>query len=787
MIAWPAISGRLAAKLLRQLPWQLLGIWAIFSAAAALSESHCALGAAEDSKLADQKPARQKADDQKPAAEKPADPKAADLKAADLKAADQKTADEKAPAQNAAEQPVAERRVGRLVRVAEPITDKVAKRVQRIVEAFITECKRNGQWPVLIFEIQPGGRTSFGQAYDLARFLSSPALNGATTVAYLPKSISGHSVLVAMACEQIIMGEDAEIGKAGEFETVIEPSVRNAYVEISQRRQTIPADVALAMLDPAVELLQVETDVSREYVLRDRLEALAKEKSFDPPKVLKPKGQPGVFNGTAAWELGFAKSLASDRIGVAKALGLPREAIEEDPSLDGDWRPVRIDLKGPITAKRTDQIQKQISDQIREQDANFFCLWIDSAGGSTTDSINLANFLASLNAGEQRTVAYIPKEARGDAAFIALACDHIVMHRQAVLGGSGAEQIAPDAIPPTVRALEDIAQRKSRSPGLCAAMADPELAVFRWTRRDGLVDYFSEDEVAKLPDAKQWQKGDEVTKRGQVLQVDGDEAEQYDLARTVRDFQEFKGLYGLENEPKLVEPTWADVLIDALNSPGVGLLLLLIGGAALYAELQSPGIGIGGLIAALCFLMYFWIAHLGGTAGWLEVLLFVAGVVCLLLEIFVLPGFGLFGLAGGLLVIISLVLASQTFVLPRNDYQYHQLRNSLLMLTTAGIGVVVAAVCINRYLPHTPMFSRLMQAPPTPEELSLISQREALASLGHLLGHNGVTTTPLLPSGKARFDDELVDVIADGEVIDPHQTVVVVEVRGNRVLVRRVS
>ncbi len=726
---------------------RVLGLWAIFSAAVA--------------GLAETRQARCSADEPKAAAKKVEEP---------------------------AQKPPEQERVGRLVRVAEPITDKVGSRVQRVVETFISEAKRSGKWPVLIFEIEPGGRTKFGQAYDLARFLSSPALNGATTVAYIPKTISGHSVLVAMACEQIIMAEDAEIGKAGEFETVIEPSVRNAYVEIAQRRQTIPADVALAMLDPAVELLQVETDVSREYVLADRLEALKKEKSFDKPKVLKPKGQPGVFSGRTAWDLGFAKSLAPDRLSAAKSLGLPREAIEEDPSLDGDWKPVRIDIKGPITAKRTEQVQNQIRNQIRDENANFICLWIDSAGGSATDSINLANFLASLNPGEQRTVAYIPQQARGDAAFVALACDHIVMHRNALLGGSGADQLSAAEIPLTVRALEDIAQRKSRSPGLSAAMVDPELAVYRCTRRDGLVDYFSEDELANLPDANQWQKGAEVTHRGQPFHVNGDEAEQYELARAVvGDFGGFKALYGLENEPRLVEPNWADVLIDAMNSPGLSWLLLLIGGAALYAELQSPGIGIGALIAALCFLLYFWIAHLGGTAGWLEVLLFAAGVVCLLLEVFVLPGFGLFGLAGGLLVIVSLVLASQTFVLPRNDYQFHQLRNSLLMLTTAGVGVVVVAVCINRYLPHTPMFKRLMQAPPTPEEVSLISQREALASLGHLVGRQGVTSTPLLPSGKARFDEELVDVIADGEVIDRNQPVVVVEVRGNRVLVRQIS
>ena len=77
----------------------------------------------------------------------------------------------------------------------------------------------------------------------------------------------------------------------------------------------------------------------------------------------------------------------------------------------------------------------------------------------------------------------------------------------------------------------------------------------------------------------------------------------------------------------LAEPGWADYLIDALAAPAVAWLLLLIGGAALYAELQAPGIGVGGFVAGVCFLLYFWSKHLDGTAGWLEVLLFAGGRV----------------------------------------------------------------------------------------------------------------------------------------------------------------
>ena len=158
------------------------------------------------------------------------------------------------------------------------------------------------------------------------------------------------------------------------------------------------------------------------------------------------------------------------------------------------------------------------------------------------------------------------------------------------------------------------------------------------------------------------------------------------------------------------------------------------------------------MISALCFLLYFWIAYLGGTAGWLEVLLFLAGVVCLMLEVFVLPGVAVFGLAGGLLVIVSLVLASQTFVLPRNAYQVAQLRNSLLALTTAGAGVIAIAVLINRYLPHAPMFNRMMLAPPTPEEISVINQRRggrAVRASGRDAGHDDHAALAQRQGGKS--------------------------------------
>lgn len=681
-----------------------------------------------------------------------------------------------------------EKRVGQFVRITFPITDRVRNHVRRAVDTVVTQAKQRGEWPVLVFELA-AGRSEYGAAYDMARYLSSDVFNGATTVAYVPETLTGHAVLVALACDQIVMHPDAELGDAGRYDAVIEPSVRSAYVEIAAARKTVPTDVALGMLDAALEIHVVETDVSREFVAAERLAELRKQKSFQSSKVLIAAGKPGLFTGEQARELGLASYLSVDRMGVAKALGLPREAIQENPSLDGGWRPVRVDVKGPVTPQLADQIQKMIQNEIRDRDANFICLWIDSAGGSAADSTSLAMYLADLDSDKRRTVAYIPREARGDAAYIALACDQIVMHPEAVLGGPGASEIDKKDIPVHAQTLRELARRKYRSPSLAAAMVDPDRTVYQYTRQtDARVEYYSEDDLRELPDGAQWKQGPAVTERGRALRLSGRAAEQWQLAgHTVEDFNQFKQLYGLEHDPALVEPGWADVLIDALNSPGVSMFLLLLGIAALYAELQAPGIGLGGLIATVCFLLYFWSGFLGGTAGWLEVLLFVAGVVCLLIEIFVLPGFGVFGLGGALMVITSLVLASQTFVIPRNEYQFEQFRNSLLILVGAGVGTAAAVMLVHRLLPRTPGVNRMVLAPPSGDELSELARRESLAVFDDLLGASGSAVTPLVPSGKAKFGEQVVDVIADGDFIDRGQAVEVIQVRGNRVLVRPID
>jgi membrane-bound serine protease (ClpP class) len=682
-----------------------------------------------------------------------------------------------------------------LIRIQLPIDGQTLPRVKRFVKRALAEADSQNVAPVLIFEFAvPKGQENFGRGSDffhassLANYLTSEELNRARTVAYLPQSIQGHAVLAAIACQQIVMNKDATIGAAGIDEKTILPEYADWYKTIANRRRTVPEGIALAMLNPADELYLVDTEEAKGiYVDRAGLKELQSRKAVGKPKVVKPAGETAQFTGNEARQMSVASYLAADRRELATALNLPLISIEDDPSLDRPWKAVRVDVKGPLHGDAAERIQRLIEDQIGLKGVNFVCLWIETPGGTALECGNLANFLVALDSRNVRTAAYIPHEARSDAVAIALACDQIVVHPDAILGGSGAYSLAPDEIHDLVDLLRKrVAEKKGCSWSLMAAMIDPRLEVYRCTRL-GDVDYFCDEELAAQPDPKQWTKGAKVTTPGKTLQISGTEAVEYRLAnRVVNDFQEFRRIYGLDNDPTLVEPGWADALVDGLKSPGMAVLLLVIGFVGLYLEIHSPGVGIGAFIALVCFVLFFWSRYLGGTAGWLEVLLFIAGVSCILLEIFVIPGFGIFGLGGGALVLASIVLASQTFVIPHQDYQFAQLRNSLLVIAGTGMGILAAGYFLQKWLPRTPYANRIILAPPADEEAEAIHRREMLVNLTGLLGQHGATTTPLFPGGKARFGDEIVDVLSDGEVIERGKAVEVVEVRGNRVLVREV-
>ncbi len=305
---------------------------------------------------------------------------------------------------------------GYLIRVDLPITGDVDTRIRAAVTKILSNLPRGGPRPVLVLELWPGQTeggvgSDFFRSMSLARFLSSRDLAGVKTVAYLPKTVKGHGVLVPMACEEIVMAPDAELGEAGIDEQTIGPTIRSGYKEIADARRTIPPAVALAMLDKDLTALKVTTEVGTEYVLADELDDLKQRRVVQATEELKPR--PFLFDGRRGrQELGLVSYLADDRADLAHSLGLSPASLQDNPALTGGWQPVQVDIKHAITAKDVNIVQRKIEDQIRENDVNLVVLWIDSDGGSYTDSLRLATFLSSLKPGQVRTVAYVPRSAR---------------------------------------------------------------------------------------------------------------------------------------------------------------------------------------------------------------------------------------------------------------------------------------------------------------------------------------------------------------------------------------
>jgi membrane-bound ClpP family serine protease len=418
--------------------------------------------------------------------------------------------------------------------------------------------------------------------------------------------------------------------------------------------------------------------------------------------------------------------------------------------------------------------------------ANWIGVRIDSSGGDLEGSVRLATALAELDANTVRTVAYVPAEASGGAAIVALACDQLVMHPTARLAARSAGAGPGELQAAEVTLREALAPRTDRSWSLLAAMIDPGVELFEYRNKTtGATRIMSDEEAAEQPDPAVWQQLRPIQVGNEPMVFTGQRALELGVAwQDVESYDQLKALYGLTEDPVVAQPNWALEFIEALASPEFAVMLLMAGFAGFYIELRTPGLGVGGFVATVALVLFFWSKYLHGTAGWLEVLLFATGVAFLLLEIFVLPGFGVFGLGGGAMVIASLVLASLTFIAPHSANDVEELARSMGTVALAGVGVLVIAVFSSRFLPQVPVLRKMVLAPPPAEERAYMAKHEAVADYTSLIGTHGVATTDLRPSGKAEIEHRLVDVIAEGEPLEHGTPLVVVDARGNRVLVR---
>ena len=242
---------------------------------------------------------------------------------------------------------------------------------------------------------------------------------------------------------------------------------------------------------------------------------------------------------------------------------------------------------------------------------------------------------------------------------------------------------------------------------------------------------------------------------------------------------------GLKGALVAVEPSGFERLAFWITA--LAPLLLLLGIICAYLEFKMPGASMPGIIAAICFALFFAGHYLAGLAGWEVVALFVLGVVFVLVEIlFFAHSTIVFGVIGVFLMLGSLLWAmidrypGETFF-PSGDMLAIPLRNLFITLVAATLVIMVLA----RYLPKTNLYRRFALMTTNPPGPSLAGiPREFATALDLSPGMQGTAQTTLRPSGKARFADHIVDVITEGEFVAAETPITVIQKDGMRVVVK---
>ncbi len=701
--------------------------------------------------------------------------------------------------------------IGQFLTVTSPVDDSVFNRISTTALKLQQQASQEDRPAVLVLQIEPG-TSQFHHLQGLAKFLTSSQLSNITTVAWIPATVTGPNVLIALACKQIVMHPDARLGDIGRGKP-LEIDEQQAILALAQKRHNnkINSAIVRGMMDQQEQLWRVRVrsvedgtdELESRVVTKDELETLRKTNvTIENVEIVKEAGVIGSFQGSSARSLDILVSqTAENRLSVAALYGLQRESLREI-AIEKETRKVRlIKVDGIIDRLQESFLVRQIERAVAD-DAQAIVFEIDSPGGLLVASITLANAIADLEAKKIRTVAYVPREAISGAAIISLGCDEIIMHPDAKIGDAGPIEMRPGQpferapekiLSPLKVALRELAEKKHRPVAICEAMADRSLKVFQVTHRDnGRVWYMSELDIHASNG--EWIKGPQLREtNGELLFTsNGIRANELKISESpVSDFEELKSRIGVPPGMKLVpiEKTWVDRLVFSLNHPAMVMLMIVLGVALIYVELHFMT-GILGILSVLCFALFFWSSFMGGTAGWLEVVLFVLGIGCLGLEIFVIPGFGVFGVSGILLVLASLVMAGHSW-----SYDFTTNLEELTWQTgqvVLSLGIVVAfGVTFARFLPSLPGFDSMVLGPPgvNPDEPRLrleISPSATGFSDVVSIGDSGTSITMLRPSGKARFDNRTLDVISEGPFIAADANLEVIAVSGNRIVVREV-
>jgi len=466
---------------------------------------------------------------------------------------------------------------------------------------------------------------------------------------------------------------------------------------------------------------------------------------------------------------------------------------------------VRIPCTGMIDEGLFESIRRRTEEAI-SLGADYLIFDIDTYGGLVVAADQISDFfILDLNK-RVHTVAYVSKRAISAGALISVACEDIIMLEHTTIGdcapimiGTSVEGVEREKMESPIRAaFSRSAEANGYPDALLQAMVSQHLEVWQVrNNRTGQWEFFETDDLPTDEEAYDVQGKQRVVKEGELLTLTASQAKDYGIARAVvKDYDEVLAFLaerdGVRFSPERItlRTSWSEDMVRWLNSPAVLSVLVLVAMLGLYMEFNTPGVGLPGAVALAAIAVIVGSKYLVDLANWIEVAIFVLGIVLLMVELLLLPGFGVAGVTGILCILVGLFgmlvrNAPGELPWPKDAIAWNELASQLTGVAVGLLVFVVIAVLFARYMPHVPLFRGLILPPvakPGPAPAAVTASPEEPAA-PVTTGERGRAVSPLRPVGQARFGTRVVDVVAQGEFVAVGAPVRIVEVHGNRVVV----
>ena len=410
-------------------------------------------------------------------------------------------------------------------------------------------------------------------------------------------------------------------------------------------------------------------------------------------------------------------------------------------------------IEGDIDLGLAPYISRVIANA-EEDEAAAIILKINTFGGRVDAATQIKDAIMGT---DRLTIAFINNRAISAGALIAISCNKIVMVKGSSIGAATVVDQTGDKVGEKYQSymrseMRSTAERNGRRVDIAEGMVDERIVV------PGLVD------------------------STQLITLTSEEAYKYQIADTLlNNIDEVFTYFNLEGSETIVQKSnWAEDVVRFLNNPIISSILIMIGFFGLLAEIKSPGWGLPGTAGLVALALFFGSAYILQLASVIEILLFIIGLGLILLEVFVIPGFGVAGISGIILVIASLFL-SLVGEDPFLDMQAVSM--AIIQLSVALLLSLVFIFVLAKYLPKSNIFKKFILSEEEKSVAGYTSRKDAK----ELLGAKGVSLTTLRPAGTAEINGKRVDVVTDSEYIERGKEIEVVEVQGMRIVVREIK